>query len=866
MACGTFQLASACRAAGVPVAIVPGAYDPHHGLDDLGPLERVLGGFGDCLLGITVLEGGIAAARALARFGADRGARVVLGGPRPPGPPAHALAHGPHPHAAVSGPGEGVLPTLARQWVGSADRLPGVLVRSKDELVGDPTRRAVVDPDDTPMDFGLLEARHLVNGLSLETGRGCAHACLFCTTPGRGRYQGRSPAAVAGHLAAYVERLAELYGDDVPRIARRIQICDDDFACDADRAIAVLAAVRGVGLELGPLQASVRDFLRPDGGLRDDLLDALAAAPFQDRDAASAARTGTLPAGTDAWVHLGVESFADPDLRRLGKGYDADQARAVVRALGERGVVCEAYLIAGNRGTTPGDLVDSLTAVAQLKLEHPHTFFLRTPPVARVVPAFPSALFRKGAQVELARTWTAEAHPQLDLPEVACEWPEDPDVDAVCDRVEALFEPDDRYLAPLAWLRAFLLGRLPAADEPDRAAALRVAIRRLDDVHRRLACQGMARARQEQLPGAVAGRYWAEAEQLGAPARVAAEVRNAMMAGDPRLVVIPTRDCSLRCAYCPADKQPGQEMTPATLQQTVELLLSSDRRDVILQFFGGEALLRRDLVMQGMDRAMVLAAQHDKRIGFIVSTNGLSLDRSLIDELSRLPVKVEISLDGRAGVQDHHRVRPQGGGSYDLVTRHADRLLASGLQTDVIMVVTPATVDRLCDSFAHLVELGFPRVQVNHGLAVHWSREALRVFAAQLRAVEERFYGGSLAAAGVDWIDLRTFRDPMLLNGEITVDHDGTVYFGNGFLIRTADPARFRAGRLDDLACYDSYALRRPDNAYLVKYTYPPEMAANTIEAGRVYGSFVRHMRQRFPELEEVEPTRRPRAIREDAP
>ena len=678
---------------------------------------------------------------------------------------------------------------------------------------------------------------------------------------------------VADILQRYEARLGTLYGDEVPRIARRLQICDDDFTSDAGRAIEVLGAVGDSGLRLAAFQASVGDLWDHRGGaVRETLLDAIRPDLFQDCEHLATGRTasGRLPAHTGAFVHLGVESFSDGDLRRLGKGYTAEMAAEVVDALDRWGIVHDAYLILGNRGTTLEDLTTSLWTLCQLKIEHPDTFFVRIPAVPFVVPTFPSTSYaawsrqvsRGQAQgaVEVDLTLAVEGYPELDYPMVRREVPADPDVVAACEAWESILEPDARYERPLLHLRDLWIDRLAATRDPERAGRLRRAIRRLASARQRIVLQGVARARRNELRGAVANRYWAEAAELGLPDEVIPRVRNALEVGDPRLVVIPTRDCSLRCAYCPADKASGQEMSRDTLSRSLELLLSTAAPRAILQFFGGEALLRREDVLWAMDRGVEMAAGLQKRIGFIVSTNGLSLDEEILTDLARRPVKIEISLDGAAPVHNRHR-RPLDPSvdSYAAVTRHVGALIDSGIEHEVILVVTPETAGDLCDSFAHVASLGLRRIQVNHGLAVTWSRAAKQTFANQLKAIEDRFFGGRLEDAGVEWIDLRSFRDPMLLNGETTVDHDGTVYHGNGFLIRTADAADFRAGHLDDLEAFDTYAYDRPDNAYLVRHTYPAEVARNNTEVGRIYGSFVKHMRQRFPELGEPRPTCCPR-------
>ncbi len=883
MACGTFQLASALRGAGHRVSLVRGALAEDTGLDDPRPLLEVIASQRPRLAGITVLEACLPGARALTDIlSQEKDLLVAVGGAMVTWSPLHALAHLPGAHLAVRGDGEEILPLLAAtlaDGVGEGAEeillgLDGVILLRGDRLVaGRLDRPARADVDRTPMDFDQLEARHLSRGLSLETGRGCAHACLFCTTPGRRDHRGRSAAAVADGLRRYEARLESLFGRDVPRIARRLQICDDDFTSDPGRAIEVLRAVGASGLRLAAFQASIGDLWdREAGAVREALLDAIRPELFQDSAQLASARapSGRLPAHTGAFLHLGVESFADGDLRRLGKGYTAEMARQVVDGLDRRGIVHDAYLILGNRGTTLEDLADSLWTVCQLKIEHPDTFFVRTPAVPFVVPTFPSASYaawsRRASrgeargQLEVDRTLTVAGFPEFDYPLVVREVPSDPDVAAACERWESILELDARYERPLSNLRDLWMERLRAAGDPDRAGRLRRAIRRLSSARQRIVLRGVARARNNELSEAVAARYWAEASELGLPDEVIPKVRNALEVGDPRLVVIPTRDCSLRCAYCPADKASGAEMTRDTMLQSLELLLSTQSPRGILQFFGGEALLRRDDVLWAMDRGAEMAAAVGKQVGFIVSTNGLSLDEELLSDLASRPVKIEISLDGAAAVHNRHR-RPlePGVDSYAAVTRHLPALIDSGIDHEVILVVTPETVGDLCDSFFHVASLGLRRIQVNHGLAVTWSLAAKRTFAAQLKAIEDRFFASDLDEAGLEWIDLRSFRDPMLLNGEVTVDHDGTVYHGNGFLIRTADPARFRAGHLDDLEALDTYVYDRPDNAYLVRHTYPREVARNSIEVGRIYWSFVRHMRQRFPELETPRPTRCPR-------
>ncbi len=887
MACGTFQLASALRRDGVGVGIVPGRLDPRKGFTDMRALGTALRR-GGTMIGLTLLESCFEHQLILARrIRSMSDALVAVGGPMATMAPLHVAAHMAGPILVVRGGGEAVLPGLARLLSGGADDeaaeailgMGGVLLLGRDLAVaGHLGRVNDPDPDETPMDFSLLGPEHLGGGLSLETARGCTNPCVFCTTPGRDSHRGRSPEVVASHLEAYSARLEEIYGRHQPAPARRVHICDDDFTCDPARAAGVLDEFGRSGLFLAAFQASIRDLVdgRDAEGcprLRLGLLDAIRPSLFQDaaRGRALAGRPrGRIPDRMGSFVHLGVEAFDDADLARLGKGYRAADASAVVDALDERGIVHDAYLILSGPGTTLDDLATSLLEVARLKMEHPATFFVRVPVVPFVVPTFPSAAWKVWSRriasgsldgsIELHGILRIHGFPDLDYPLVGRGLPGDPDVRDACEAWDDILETDPLLVRPVENLEAFLRRRLPGIEDPGRAARIRRTVRRLSGARSRLAYAGVAMARRGKLPDRVSAAYWSAVESLGNPEAVAREARNLMDVGDPRLVVIPTRDCSLRCGYCPMDKEPGKLMSGQTLDMAVELLLSSSSSDLILQFFGGEALLCRDLVLAGMDRALGMARSAGKNIGFILSTNGLSLDRDLLARIARLPVKVEVSVDGTPGVHNRHRrPRDRGVDSYASATRFASALSRSGIQSEVIMVVTPSTVDCLAESFAHVATLGFGRMQVNHALSVMWSRRHKEAFARELRAIEERFFQGGPGASGIEWVDLRMFTRPMLLNGELTVDHDGTIYHGNGFLVRTATPAEFRAGHLDDLENMDSYIAGKPDNDWLIAHTYPADVAANNMEVARIYGSFIAHMRRRFPaELGHREPTRRP--------
>lgn len=208
--------------------------------------------------------------------------------------------------------------------------------------------------DAVPLDLGFLSPRHLAAGVELPTSRGCVHRCTFCSIIGRESYQARSATGILALLQQYDVRYTALFGAGprdargrntrAPRNAYRVHISDDDFACDPERVKAFFAGLRSTPFRLSSCQVSIADLCRREGGRLlpepdPTLLEPLTPESFDDFGAAIPARDFVADHETRAWssfLQIGVESFSDRELARLGKGYTVAHVRAIVGALARR--------------------------------------------------------------------------------------------------------------------------------------------------------------------------------------------------------------------------------------------------------------------------------------------------------------------------------------------------------------------------------------------------------------------------------------------------------------------------------------------------------------------------------------------------
>ncbi len=132
-------------------------------------------------------------------------------------------------------------------------------------------------------------------------------------------------------------------------------------------------------------------------------------------------------------------------------------------------------------------------------------------------------------------------------------------------------------------------------------------------------------------------------------------------------------DCNMRCSYCFAstgDFGKGRKLMPAEVgKKAIDFLIehSGTRRNLEIDFFGGEPLMNFDVVKQIVDYARSLEKQHNKLFRFTITTNGLLLDDDKIDYINKEMHNVVLSIDGRREVNDHVRKCVNGSGSYDII-------------------------------------------------------------------------------------------------------------------------------------------------------------------------------------------------------
>ncbi len=290
------------------------------------------------------------------------------------------------------------------------------------------------------------------------------------------------------------------------------------------------------------------------------------------------------------------------------------------------------------------------------------------------------------------------------------------------------------------------------------------------------------------------------------------------------LILVVTRRCNLRCAYCPTLKDGLPDLSPddarRAIDRFVELFGGGE-----CKLFGGEPLLVPDVV-----EAVLAYAPPSVRVS--LSTNALPLDAAWLRRLQERPdVSLTVSLDGDAATHDGLR---RGTPSYQKVLELLPELLKLP-RFVVTQTIAPAMAIRAAANFKHLLGLGIRRFNLLPGYYLPWTPDQLSALNLAMHDIANEF---EQAWSRGQYLYLRNLfvRAPTpFFNTGFVVDVDRRIHPSNLILAGRYDDLRdlTALGDLDDppdRAALDQGASRA---AALLFERLPPEVRQGTEAADR---------------------------------
>lgn len=192
-------------------------------------------------------------------------------------------------------------------------------------------------------------------------------------------------------------------------------------------------------------------------------------------------------------------------------------------------------------------------------------------------------------------------------------------------------------------------------------------------------------------------------------------------------------DCNLACKYCFAEEGEyhgkRELMSFEVGKKALDFLVanSGKRRNLEVDFFGGEPLLNFQVVKDLVAYGRSLEEKYDKNFRFTLTTNGVLLDDDIMEFANKEMGNVVLSIDGRPEIHNMMRPFPKGAESYDLIVPKFKKFADSRNQ-DKYYVRGTFTRNNLDFSkdVLHLADLGFKQISVEPVVAQETDDYALR--------------------------------------------------------------------------------------------------------------------------------------------
>ncbi|MFH1511190.1 MAG: His-Xaa-Ser system radical SAM maturase HxsB [Candidatus Woesearchaeota archaeon] len=359
--------------------------------------------------------------------------------------------------------------------------------------------------------------------------------------------------------------------------------------------------------------------------------------------------------------------------------------------------------------------------------------------------------------------------------------------------------------------------------------------------------------------------------------RLAQARHNFLFSGTSLHIIVATLRCNMNCLYCQSSSRPADEtsydMDVSTATKVVDFIFQSPRKNLSIEFQGGEPLLNWDVVLHIIRYAKEKSKAFFRNVCFSLVTNLVLMDDDKMKFLVENDVGVCTSLDGPREIHDSLR-RLAGGSSFEHVAMWVPRLNSYYRNSSsrrrchaLLTLARPALLypEKIVDSYA---SLGFGSIHIrplnNLGVAQRmwpelcypaeefiqfWKRAISYIEQLQSRGVQmrERIYSlihnKILGTNQEDYLDLRSPCGAAI--GQLAYNYNGDIY--------TCDEARmvseelFRLGNVkednykDVLTCDKACAVVNAsinDQYYCNECAYKPYCGicpvCNYVEQGSV--------------------------------
>lgn len=202
-----------------------------------------------------------------------------------------------------------------------------------------------------------------------------------------------------------------------------------------------------------------------------------------------------------------------------------------------------------------------------------------------------------------------------------------------------------------------------------------------------------------------------------------------------------THNCNLRCKYCFNGESVNKEMSMEVAEKAVDFLYKKLSPLYELTFFGGEPLLKFDLIKHIIEYANSTYPDKIQYTYFMLNTNGTILNYEIKEFVLKNKFLVLLSVDGGKRVHDLNRITSANQGSYDLIMKNVEfwKTLSQNNRLLLQMTITPETAGQLFEGVMSLKDIPFKTVIFYFDFDNKWEQEHINIFSLELTKLSEKY-------------------------------------------------------------------------------------------------------------------------------
>ena len=211
-----------------------------------------------------------------------------------------------------------------------------------------------------------------------------------------------------------------------------------------------------------------------------------------------------------------------------------------------------------------------------------------------------------------------------------------------------------------------------------------------------------------------------------------------------------TNRCNLRCKYCYQEKC-DQDISFDDIKNLINYQLQRNEKSSLINFFGGEPLLRKDLIKDTIN--YIKSLNEELKFYYGITTNGTLIDDEFINLVKKNNfTHVAYSFDGGKETQNLNRVFANDEGTFNIVEANVKKLLSNIDNVVAMPVITKNNISSLSKNVEYLVDLGFKKINLQFNYLDNWESEDLPEIEKQYNEVAKIYANKMIKEENIDII------------------------------------------------------------------------------------------------------------------